>query len=964
MAAPGGAQRGLAVALAGDMAQPPEPEEGGSSSEPFPDSPIGRSRSLSQAHREIAELQMDNSRLIGMQRVVESQIQPEDLTATWEDREANWTDWRGRLVSGEHLKSAEAHGQGAQGEVYRAVWKSSIPVAIKESTKEIDSELTDEMQLFLDLHHPHVVACYGILKETVTCDEATGTATIKVKNSIVTERCRKPLNHFLSEHSEWEGLSSDEIDVRKYTILHHVSLGLQKLHDMGVLHRDIKGGNILLDGVPRTCRECEHAGKWKICDFGEAKVLKSPSLTFSPAVKWPKGWGADLCSTNRFQPITSPILRKEGARHYCWLLPGEELTPGTDGHASPPRHASETSPHCGRDHLHEERWVPCVHGGFVYSFNDDPLVYDQRNCFFEISGVSSSVDSAHQALFPTSLGPFGLSQTELLPVVNFEEGTYQLRSMLHQNPQLELLKNMMPEGANVEGKISLLRPITLSASDRRQAMIPADATHFAWAYQGVDLEDLSSEHSKQLETDSGEISFVSLGGFLYFQDVEESDDAEHTIVSGEVIRANAIGLGLGLKCRVGTIDRPDHDNNVTATIASPEIFEGRGIGLETDVFAFGVVMWEVFTRQEAWHWISKNKNLAIMTHVLLNGHRPKAPQGLSARCALMLRQCLHQDPNKRPTMREVTLWLDMCRRKLMDAMEYSQNEKLKECDFHPTGRRNVKKADKYNITIRGSNEWVIDSAFWSDGGRFSLNRCKANRSTLPRGFRLEIVECTQDQWMENALKKDEKEPVPFTKTLPKIFEIHLQNIGLVFKREDGKGGKEDLWQDGNVRVAQVNQTYVDKVNKVPRPTVASEYPEICPGSVLTRINGQAPPATIKEAMPMFRKRPLTLEFNGTVTQTVKGITVSAWLVAGLAEIELVRRYEASRHAVLNYDCKTCKKSSMVRSLSSGWKTLSGHSPRDRKVRAATRIQYARTCSPISYARFASISSTHVCAYMA
>lgn len=42
---------------------------------------------------------------------------------------------------------------------------------------------------------------------------------------------------------------------------------------------------------------------------------------------------------------------------------------------------------------------------------------------------------------------------------------------------------------------------------------------------------------------------------------------------------------------------------VTATIASPEMFEGFGIGLETDVYGFGVVMWEVFTRQEAWHWV-------------------------------------------------------------------------------------------------------------------------------------------------------------------------------------------------------------------------------------------------------------------------------------------------------------------------------------------------------------------------
>jgi hypothetical protein len=49
-------------------------------------------------------------------------------------------------------------------------------VAVKENINDNsswDDSLTNEMQLFLDLHHPHVVACYGILKEarTTSTDE-------------------------------------------------------------------------------------------------------------------------------------------------------------------------------------------------------------------------------------------------------------------------------------------------------------------------------------------------------------------------------------------------------------------------------------------------------------------------------------------------------------------------------------------------------------------------------------------------------------------------------------------------------------------------------------------------------------------------------------------------------------------------------------------------------------------------
>ena len=86
------------------------------------------------------------------------------------------------------------------------------------------------------------------------------------------------------------------------------------------------------------------------------------------------------------------------------------------------------------------------------------------------------------------------------------------------------------------------------------------------------------------------------------------------ITSATKLSANAIGLGLGASCRVGTIkrhfcgsedcdpklphkcnrdraDSPMCDMAVTAEIASPEMWAGEGIGLETDIYAFGVVMW-------------------------------------------------------------------------------------------------------------------------------------------------------------------------------------------------------------------------------------------------------------------------------------------------------------------------------------------------------------------------------------
>ena len=78
-----------------------------------------------------------------------------------------------------------AAARGGRGQVYRAVWKASIHVAVKRAYRQ-HSAVTDEMKPLVDLHHPHIVACYGILLEP----GGRGSAE---RYSIVTERCCQSL---------------------------------------------------------------------------------------------------------------------------------------------------------------------------------------------------------------------------------------------------------------------------------------------------------------------------------------------------------------------------------------------------------------------------------------------------------------------------------------------------------------------------------------------------------------------------------------------------------------------------------------------------------------------------------------------------------------------------------------------------------------------------------------------------
>jgi serine/threonine protein kinase len=817
------------------------------------------------AKLETSLLEEEMARMSERQRMVDSHVHPDDLAPRDIDLRAGFSDWRDCPISGAHLNEGGQSAQGAAGQVLRALWKSSIPVAIKENVNDNsswDDELTTEMQLFLDLHHPHVVACYGILKEeqkdadgsvarTRTAAATGGTPGITraapaVKNSIVTEACRTSLEHYLKSHSNWEDLGPDLVDRRKYTVLLHVSLGLQKLHDMGVLHRDIKAGNILLDGAAGVCSKCERQGTWKICDFGEAKVLQSPEIHFMPAEPLPAGSAKGLVAAGRFQKITSPQLLGCGARWYCWLLPEEGL-PVEFG---------------------EDEWVPCPHGGFVYLFNNDPKVSDERDCFFDVRADTSGIARTESA-FPESLGPFSLLETEFLPRLNMKNLTYKLRDKKHRNPELQKLKSLLPKGQKVGGKISPPSKLTLPREARRKLLIPQEATHFVWAYQGVDLEQLTQEESHNLDTESAEINFARLGGYVYIKVPDDELTGQPDYVNAECVSANAIAMS-GTTCRTGTIDRGPDDDAVTAKIASPEMLEGKGIGLETDIYGFGIVMWETLTRQEAWHWIGggKDKELAIMNQVLLEGRRPKAPAGLSWQCTDWMRRCLHTQPEQRPKAAELTEWLDDMRRRLDVAVEVQKKVKIKESGIQH-------KVDKgWWITDR---KHEVDKVYWSPGGRYSLHPSIRQITPTATTFTLQVNEITLDQWMETAFV-DDRTPVEDLDTLPATAK---EEFGLKFKIKNKRGEWEDHWP----RVARV-----DKKGKDGKQTIASQFPEIQEGCKLTHINDAPVPKTFKEAVPMLKKLPLRLEFSAAAGRT--DYCVPAWLRAGLEEIGLVKLHES------------------------------------------------------------------------
>eukprot|EP00980_Cylindrotheca_fusiformis_P028625 scaffold22620_cov131-Cylindrotheca_fusiformis.AAC.20 len=145
-------------------------------------------------------------------------------------------------------------GQGAFASVWKAKVKSSgQECAIKVlNLDHVDSNLAE---IRLEVHamrlssHPNVLQCHTAF---VHGTDLWLAVQLMRKGSAL--QCLQAARHKLQQESSTPVKMEDHI----LYILHETLLGLQYIHDNGYIHRDIKAGNILLDGD----------GQIRIADFG------------------------------------------------------------------------------------------------------------------------------------------------------------------------------------------------------------------------------------------------------------------------------------------------------------------------------------------------------------------------------------------------------------------------------------------------------------------------------------------------------------------------------------------------------------------------------------------------------------------------------------------------------------------------------------------------------------------------
>jgi serine/threonine protein kinase len=158
---------------------------------------------------------------------------------------------------GEGYRLEALIGQGAMGAVYRATAVTGAEVAVKTLNPQVVGDHSQrflrESELVRGLKHPHVV-------RTLDSGADHGTGLLFLVMPLLKGR---DLDHVLDEL----GALDPETAVR---IALQAARGLSAAHRIGIIHRDVKPGNLILD---------EEDGEIivRVCDFGIAKQMGGES---------------------------------------------------------------------------------------------------------------------------------------------------------------------------------------------------------------------------------------------------------------------------------------------------------------------------------------------------------------------------------------------------------------------------------------------------------------------------------------------------------------------------------------------------------------------------------------------------------------------------------------------------------------------------------------------------------------
>ncbi|KAG0624570.1 hypothetical protein M758_3G257500 [Ceratodon purpureus] len=170
-------------------------------------------------------------------------------------------------VSSWSVKRMERLGTGSAGFVYRAKWLETEVAQKTFYGHSMVPSFETEVRNLDGLSHPNIVSLICCAKNERAC-------------SIVMELMDEDLCSFIRRR--WQSNKTQEFPfgiMEAVDIMHQIGEGMRYLHEMRIVHRDLKAANILVKCVRSSELEIEYVMA-KVADFGISR-MKEKSTTFS-----------------------------------------------------------------------------------------------------------------------------------------------------------------------------------------------------------------------------------------------------------------------------------------------------------------------------------------------------------------------------------------------------------------------------------------------------------------------------------------------------------------------------------------------------------------------------------------------------------------------------------------------------------------------------------------------------------
>src|SRR5207237_2259219 len=139
----------------------------------------------------------------------------------------------------------------------------------------------------------------------------------------------------------------------------------------------------------------------------------------------------------------------------------------------------------------------------------------------------------------------------------------------------------------------------------------------------------------------------------------QSNYIHRDLHSGNIIAYNKnefVIEDLGLSQQFIEKDDPNEIYGVIPYLA-PEILSGGSYTKESDIYSFGMIMWEFTTGKKPFHDRSHDEYLMMD---ILKGERPQITNDTPKFYAKLMKKCWDHNPENRPTTKEIWNCLNKC----------------------------------------------------------------------------------------------------------------------------------------------------------------------------------------------------------------------------------------------------------------------------------------------------------------